>query len=57
MEVWVVILFLAGEKIRPDYDFETKKDCIEYGKAAVESYKRYFTHSTGWFWCVKERRI
>lgn len=56
MEVWVIILFLAGEKIQPKYDFDTKKACIEYGEATLKSYKHYFIHSTGWFWCIREKR-
>ena len=55
MEVWVLVLFLAGEKIEPPGNFADKDACIAAGKQEVETYKQYHKHSKAWFWCVRGR--
>ena len=55
MEIWLLILFLAGQKVEVPGGFETKEACIAAGEKQTENYKRYHVHSRAWFWCVEGR--
>lgn len=51
---WFLYLYLGamGTIQAPGY-FETKAECVEHGQSAMESYRRYHKHSSGFFWCVR----
>lgn len=57
MEVWVLVLFLAGQKIEAPGVYGDKKECIAVGEQSVASFKEAHKHSRAWFWCVPGNRI
>ena len=53
MEVFLLVLFIAGQKIEAPGTFETKTGCIAAGKMEMATFKRHHPHSRSWFWCVR----
>ena len=56
MEVWFLVLFLAGEAIEPPGSFDTLKECTAKGLEQRDAFKEYHPHSKAWFWCYPGRR-
>ena len=55
MTVYLLVLFLAGQKIESDSKYPAKDDCIADGKMITQVYKDHHPHSQAWFWCYPER--
>ena len=53
MEAYLLILFLAGQKVDHPDMLPSKEACIEAGKSEVEDFKEYHPHARAWFWCLK----
>jgi hypothetical protein len=52
MDIFVLVLFLAGQKIEPPGNYMSKEECIKVGESAVASFKKEHKHASAWFWCV-----
>jgi len=53
MEIFLLVLFIAGQKVEAPGTFKTLTGCVAAGKLEVAEFRRYHKHSKAWFWCVK----
>lgn len=53
MEIFLLVLFIAGQKVEVPGTFKTLTGCVVAGKLEVAEFKRHHKHSKAWFWCVK----
>jgi len=57
VEVWYLVLFLAGETIHIPGQTTDKDLCLETGTRLVKEFKTEHPHSRGWFWCYPGERL